>query len=463
MNFTPETDRVARRIGTVVILIFVLGLVATLLIKGIQWRQFNSWQAFGTFEDGLSGLKLGTPVRLGGVDMGTVTAIELDRSIRPRDVADGLTPLGPTTGGFIITFELDASIRLHTDARLVLDRNAISGSAELDILSIGGTRSAPIPGPLDEAAKRAPVLAAGRVLTIAARESAMERILGKKGAGDLDSIRRSVPGIRDIFMATEGPIDPATGEPWGPGRESRITRMLEALEPLAERLPKDFEAWSEQSKGISEQWQVLSRSLELDPDGGPDASPDAPRRLRPMVRIQQLESAFDDQVGLRAIWHQLSGRFSGSGSDWAQIRACLGPIGDGASLISVMWSALWPEIREDLLVTKTQFVIGSTELWLLKNVDVLISVVRAFQPFSADDEAALLLILSANRAAISADALTSAIQAATSSIADGSTLLDAATKRRLEEQVLPAVRRYRRDLSDLMTRLETSAAAASRR
>lgn len=452
MVFTSENDRLALRVGALVILLLLLGLIATVLASNVQWRPERTWHAYGTFEEGLAGLKVGSPVRLGGVVLGRVSEIEVDRSVRPREDRGGLRPAGPTTGGFLVAFALDASIVLRSDARIELDRNPFSGLAELDIISVGGERAAPMPGPLDQSARRAPLVEERRVLSIVPRQPGIVRLLGQKGADDIDRIVQSMPGIRATFMGTEGEVDPATGEPWGPHRPGRPESIESAVTPLAKVLQQDWRAWETLIESIRQEWATLQQALEE--EQGPPGPPHAPR---PLARIQQVRGAFDDRTGVRAVWNELTRAFAAPQSHWGTLRDCLGPIGWQASLIASMGRAIWPEIRNDLLVTKTQFVLGATELWLLMNKDLLLSILRLFQPFSREDLAAMALILAANRAAITAESLKETIDAATGSIAEGSSIIDPQVTARLEREVLPAMRRYQRDLTDLMKRLDALA------
>lgn len=453
MVFTSENDRLALRVGALVILLLLLGLIATVLASNVQWRPERTWHAYGTFEEGLAGLKVGSPVRLGGVVLGRVSEIEVDRSVRPREDRGGLRPAGPTTGGFLVAFALDASIVLRSDARIELDRNPFSGLAELDIVSVGGERAAPMPGPLDRSAWRAPLLDEGRALSILPRQPGLVRLLGQKGADDIDRIVQSIPGIRASFMGTEGEVDPVTGESWGPHRPSRLESIENAATPLAKVLQQDWRAWETLIESIRQEWATLQRAFEEEAQGdaGPQHAP------HPLARIQQLRGALDDRTGLRAVWNELARAFAAPQSQWGTLRDCLGPIGWQASLIASMGRVIWPEIRHDLLVTKTQFVLVATEFWLLMNKDLLLSILRLLQPFSREDEAAMALILAANRAALTAESLRSTIEVAGASIAEGSSVIDPEVVARLEREVLPVMRRYQRDLTDLMKRLDALA------
>lgn len=450
MQFTSATDSLARRTGGAVILFFTTALVVTLLVTGIESRQFRHWKVYGTFESGLSGLKPGSVVRVGGAPMGEVTSIEIDRAVRPREVVEGEVPLAPSTGGFLVHFELDAEVELRMDAQIVLDQNALSGLAELDILSVGGGRSAPIPGPLPRSAQRAAPANPRRPFTFSSRGDAATRVLGKSGARDWAKIRSHLPGIEAIFFDSSGTHGELAGDHWGPVRESRIGVLAASVQPLLREWPADRDAWGEAITAIQSKWTELSNQPVA-------AEGQAPK---PLERIDQLRAAFGAEHGLRAIWNQLSKAFAKPQSSWEAMKQCFGPAFAQGSLIASTFRALSPEIRDGLLVTKTGFAIGVTELWIMMGPELMTSLIRAVQPFSAAQENALVLILAANRAAESAESLRAAIDAARAAAAEGGDALAPATADRLARAVAPALERYRRDLSDLMELLQAAAAGS---
>ncbi|MBM4111880.1 MAG: MCE family protein [Phycisphaerae bacterium] len=456
MRFTSETDSLARRTGTGVIAFLATALVATLLITGIEWRRFETWEVYGTFESGLSGLKAGSVVRVGGAVMGQVTRIEIDRDHASR--AHGDEPpdptLAPSTGGFVVTFELAAEVELRQDARIVLDQNALSGLAEIDVVSVGGGRSAPIPGPLPPSAQRAPRADPFRPLRLVTRADAARRILGADGANDLRVIRAAFPGVEAIFLESTGTLEVPTGEYWGPVRESRITALLDAVDPLRRRIADDRDAWGPRLDSIREQWNTLSSTLEL----ARDETPAPHRKAAPLDRLEQLRGAFDDRSGLRAIWRQLSAAFTAPSSSFDAIKQCLGPSFDQASLIADIVRRLWPRVKDDLIVMKVGFVIGVSELWIMRVPEVVTTLVRLIQPFGAADVNAITVILAANRAAESGEALREAIESGDWALVDGSSEIAPEVAGHLEHAIAPALRRYRRDLADLMRILDAAAA-----
>ncbi len=453
MRFTSETDRPARRIGWSVLAILGVGLVSALLVAGIQWRDVRLWRLVGTFEDGIAGLRPGSVVRLGGAVMGQVTAIEIDRAVRPRESAPSEVPLPPSTGGFLVTFELDAEVELRTDAQIVLDQNALSGNAELDILSIGGQRSAPLPGTLDRSAQRAPIAPSRKPFTISSRGDAPTRILGRTGAGDLAAIQHHLPAFEQIFIGAAGTEVPDSTTTLGPEQQSRIMALRDAVRPLLDAVESDRAQWGRQLDSIRTKWSDLTASIA-------ENEGQSPQLLR---RITALRTAVDDETGLRAIWHQLTEAFTRPSSSWSTLSSCMGPMFEQASLLATTVTSLWPEIRDDLLITKTGFVIGVAELWIMTGPEVVTSVIRMFQPFTTEQQRAITIVLAANRVAGSAEALQAAIDASRGAMAEGGALMTPEATRHLEEVIRPALQRYRRDLDDMMKVLDAAAAASDRR
>lgn len=449
MEFTPELARRATRIGGAVIASLVTGMAVIVVLNGIHWRPMRTWSVFGGFGEGFAGLRVGSPVRVGGVTMGRVTEIELnaDDSIEVSD-AD-FDKDRPSQGRLLVTFTLDGSIDLRANAIIVHDVNPFSGIGELDILRVGTQRVSALPGQVGSAGRLAPGQPWGRPFALSRRGNALRTILGTEGAADWARIFETIDGIEQMFLASTSPTDHTTGEEWGPNHPGAANALIESARALRTRFESDIEPWNERVSSIRGQIDAVRGRVQDGDSGSPTLAP----------RIQQLTSAFGKENGLRSIAAELQPLFDAMSTRADPIMARFDDAKRKVQAIGAIARGLWPEIVDDMQVTRAGFVIGASELWLASGPEFWTTLVRAVQPMSQRDQQALVLILSANRVALSAENLHRAIDFAQSFGAEPGVPLAPEVRAAIEGRVVPALARYRRDLSDLMQALERFANA----
>lgn len=447
MESTPESTRLATRLGATLLVMLIAGMTLMFMLSSRQWRAVRPWTVVGDFESGVSGLRVGSPVRVGGVELGHVTEIEVDPGPGPRlndDPADGPSL---SSGTLLVEFMLPAEIELRTDARIVHDVNPFSGIGELDVLNVGTYRSPALPGRTGRGATLAPLQPQGRPFALATRPGGLRTLLGRIGAEDWTAISEQTERFRTEAFATEAPIDPWSGEPWGPNREGDLGAFTRDARALGAAIVKDFEPWRSQVNRIRDHIsQIQSRF---------DATETTPSSL--VHRIEQLQAAFGVESGFRGLARELGPLFDALTDGADPVRSCLGPALDQGRLIAWIMERLWPEIRDDLLITKTGFAITGNELWLARGPEAMTTLIRAFQRPSARTSADLELIFAANAVALSAADLRQAVSAAETSLFEARGEMTPFVRRRLEGRVLPALEQYRHDLAVLLAALDRAA------
>ena len=135
-------------VGAFVLLVLAGIALATLWLARVEFKtEFKFYQTH--FAGSVSGLDIGAPVRLNGIDVGRVTRIDLD-------------PADPKL--VTLVMEIRGSIALHADAVASLETQGLTGVSYVEIS--GGTLTTP-----------PPTAAHGeRYPTIASRPSSLEQV-----------------------------------------------------------------------------------------------------------------------------------------------------------------------------------------------------------------------------------------------------------------------------------------------
>jgi phospholipid/cholesterol/gamma-HCH transport system substrate-binding protein len=135
-------------VGAFVLLVLAGIVLATLWLARVEFKtEFKFYQTH--FAGSVSGLDIGAPVRLNGIDVGRVTRIDLD-------------PADPKL--VTLVMEIRGSIALHADAVASLETQGLTGVSYVEIS--GGTLATP---PLTTAHGE-------RYPTIASRPSSLEQV-----------------------------------------------------------------------------------------------------------------------------------------------------------------------------------------------------------------------------------------------------------------------------------------------
>ncbi|MBX3355469.1 MAG: hypothetical protein KF724_07195 [Phycisphaeraceae bacterium] len=446
MEFTPDADRRAMRLGTLIIAIIVVGMTALIVLGAHQWKAMRTWSVVGEVERGAGGLRPGSPVRVGGVIMGSVVSI----TMTPRSPGAGFLTReerGDHPSGTVeIVFTLDAEVELRSSAIIVHDVNPLSGQGELDILNVGSIRTPALPGRVGHGATLTPLQPKGRPFFLARRKGAFESILGSEGADHLRSTITNLEAVQRVILgsAADGV---APGDPAAHHASGLWADLLEAMKEASSAVRADMEPWSERMESMRAAYRQIQSRIEAT-EGDPSGL---------VHRISQLGDEFGADSGLRALGRELAPLFSSFGEAGDDIVACFTSAFAQARLIGWVARALWPEVKNDLLITKTGFAITGSELWRTTGPEMFTTLVRIFQPPSARDRAGLDLILSANAVALSAADLQAAVQSADAALIRSGGQITPAIRRQLEREVVPAMARYRRDLERMLRVLDRAA------
>jgi ABC-type transporter Mla subunit MlaD len=113
--------------GSFVVASMILAIAISVAVSGVQKRltPTNPYTVRFSIEDGTGGLKVGSPVSLGGQEVGRVTALEFAReNDRPKAVD--------------VRVRINSSIGLYQDAWAFLERPLLGSMSTINITRVGG-------------------------------------------------------------------------------------------------------------------------------------------------------------------------------------------------------------------------------------------------------------------------------------------------------------------------------------
>jgi hypothetical protein len=191
---------------------------------------------------GIQGLETGSPIRIGGLDVGQVDGLRYEQ------------------GRLMVEIELDNDVRLYPGTQIVRVGSLMGGQAMLVITDAGGTKSPPL--------KR------GATIQAAPGAGGVENLIGRKNASRLDQIQTSiistVSGLEAIgdqagtisdnaeSLRELAGMMKADAETWRPKVE-KIEDRFESIRVKSARIKGDVEETSEQLEGAS--WEKLKKTL----------------------------------------------------------------------------------------------------------------------------------------------------------------------------------------------------------
>ena len=109
--------------GLFLVTALALAVVVSVILSGNPFTQTRRYQTRFSLSDGATGLDTGSPVLVGGHEVGQVVAVRLD--------------LGSGDDGVVVTFETERDVQLHADAWVTLERPLLGSLSALNIPSIG--------------------------------------------------------------------------------------------------------------------------------------------------------------------------------------------------------------------------------------------------------------------------------------------------------------------------------------
>jgi len=109
--------------GLFLVTALILAVVVSVILSGDPFTRTRTYQTRFTLTDGATGLDRGSPVMVGGHEVGQVVGVKLD--------------LGHGDDGVVVTFETERDVQLHADAWVTLERPLLGSLSAINIPSIG--------------------------------------------------------------------------------------------------------------------------------------------------------------------------------------------------------------------------------------------------------------------------------------------------------------------------------------
>ena len=233
---------------------FAAGLAAVVIVLAAAWLVFGRINPFSDRYEltavlrDVENLQVGSPVRVAGVDVGEVTAVE------------------PGPGGTArVTFELDDAGRpVHEDARLeVQPRLFLEGNYVIDLkpgspsapeLEDGGTI------PVEQTAGAVNFDEITRVLDRDTRRSLRTLLRDYSAAyeeGGAEAFRDSIPQWREAYRTTA-----LAADAWLGTEEGDLRRAIEGQQGMLAALGEDADALGELVSGLNETTAALAGEAE---------------------------------------------------------------------------------------------------------------------------------------------------------------------------------------------------------
>ncbi len=217
-----ERTRNNVRAGIFVSVAIVLAVATVIVLSDVRQALLRpSRQYTVTFDvaSGVQNISRGAEVRVGGMQMGKV------KEVRPMIAQDVFQEV------IEIDFSLDSRVRLYDNATVMITSALIGGSANLEIVSVGGEPAEP-PEEADAAERPPAVLAEGGVLQGTPGIGALVGVLGPANAAKTET-------IIDDFKATSGNIRKLTqriNEDDWPRWADNITEVMSWATSATERV-----------------------------------------------------------------------------------------------------------------------------------------------------------------------------------------------------------------------------------
>jgi ABC-type transporter Mla subunit MlaD len=273
MASPSERRRNNVRMGIFVSISLILAIAVIVVLSG-AWRSItldtSTYTVVYPVSAGVKNLKPGADVRIGGVVMGTVEAIEPVADADPFDRIE-------------VNFSIDSRVRLYSNARIVVSAALIGSDAWLAISSVGGAAAPDGAAPAEIRA-----LAPGDALDGTVVEGMLASLLGAGNAAKTDRIFSNVeefseflPEIRGEYNDRIVPIIDKTGtmiddagatvaavrEDYGRWRES-VDRIVSNVNSSTERIDSliadnraDVDAFIANMREFSDDAPVISEDV----------------------------------------------------------------------------------------------------------------------------------------------------------------------------------------------------------
>lgn len=236
--------------GLFVLLAMGLAVGVSVAVSGVQKRLVptRAYAVEFTLADGAAGLKEGSPVMLGGQEVGRVSEIRFMQTER-------------RTTGIRVEILVHSHVTLYADAWAFLERPLLGSMSAINISRVGGE-----PDPANPGAAIAPVLAEGQVLKgiIAPPAFLAQAGFGPDQAKQVqkifDDVEEAVERLNVMTQRIDAQIEPSVAD---------IRRSLADINAVtADARAKWTQAWSGQVDSVLASADKAGETLNRTLDGG---------------------------------------------------------------------------------------------------------------------------------------------------------------------------------------------------
>jgi hypothetical protein len=335
----PSRERRAGFVTLVVILVSTLGIVLT---TQIDWRRHAMYRLALSMNQDAGGIAIGTPVHVGGIRYGQVIGV-----VEGAIPAEGAT--APTLHGTLVEFEIDASVRLWSGARIYRQATMLGGNVSIEIADTG----------YDPRMIARQPLPAGTTIRASNPTSGLNALLGPKTAGHLGNFLDDFGPFRDWF-ANEG----------RPDASARFDRIWTPFQQLRGMLRADIDLWSPRVAALKTSAGSLVRQLGIgqDKDGDPQSLAQSWSRVAP-IRADFNAAKLDFDASAADLRDRIAPKLQKSFDDFkdclARARTELGSLVDANTAFQADYAAML-----------ANFSLGGGQISRLFS-DVMASLVRA--------------------------------------------------------------------------------------
>ncbi len=242
-----------RRAGFITLSCVVLTMLVIVLSTQIDWRSYKRYRLVFSMLQDASGIRLGTPVNVGGILYGKV--LQVASGSIATDPANPLanTPVQTSLGTFV-DFELDSSIPLWASARISRDATVLGGNVSIQIYDTGFENQT---DPLF-ASSNAP-LVANATIRASNPPSGMSTIFGGPVAKTLDKMYSEISLFHEWFTTQ------ARKEISG-----QMKNITASVDSLRDKVRSDSNEWSARIASLKSNTNEMNQLLGISNAGQQD-------------------------------------------------------------------------------------------------------------------------------------------------------------------------------------------------
>jgi len=217
-----------------------VGLITTCLVLGatavcialstIRWKPEETYQLAFRVNQDATGIEVGTPVRMGGIDWGRVTRVSRGEIPAEGSLSAVAQPGALTKSrGTLVEFALDSRLELWPDAKVTRVASILGGDVHLVVVDTGLTR-----GSVGALALKTREAVGGRGVLLAWEGSTtVPALVGTRLASRLERLPEDWLALK-AFLGKELPDS----------FDERREVMERGFEPLRDHVRADIDAWT---------------------------------------------------------------------------------------------------------------------------------------------------------------------------------------------------------------------------